>query len=415
MNDLPEKIQELVKQVDVKIAPKMQEIDDQVLYNQAKVLKAFQDHHVAESDLKGTNGYGNSDEGRDKLDEIYAQIFHTESALVRPQFVSGTHTLAVALDGNLLPGDRLTYLTGEPYDTMQEVIGLTPNKQGTLIQKGVKFSYVPLTNQGQVDFEKGKAILQRDKPKIVVIQRSRGYATRPSFTIDKIKEMIKFIKQVSPESLIFIDNCYGEFSEKHEATEYGADFMAGSLIKNPGGGIAQTGGYIVGRADLVENASYRLTAPGIGGEEGATLTNLHEFYQGLFLAPNTVGNAIKGMIFAAAILEELGLDVSPKWDAHRTDIIQTIIFHDREKMIRFAQMVQLNSPVDSFVEPIPSDFPGYEDQIIMAAGTFVSGATMEFSADGPIRPPYALYMQGGLTYAHVKIAVLNAIKEIFFK
>ncbi len=413
MFDLPEKLQKLVNEVDKQITPKLAEIDEQIVYNQAKVLKAFQDQEVAEADLNGTTGYGDDDTGRDKLDRIYAEVFQTEDAVVRPQFVSGTHTLFTALNGNLNAGETLTYLTGMPYDTMQEVIGLTPKKRGTLMERGVKFSYVPLTSEGLIDYEQAEKILTRDQPKIVAIQRSRGYATRKTFTVAQIKEMIAFVKKVSPKSLIFIDNCYGEFSEKHEPTEYGADFMAGSLIKNAGGGLAKTGGYIVGKKDLIANTKIALTAPGCT-DEGATLDNLHDFYEGFFISPNVTGMAEKGMIFAAALFEKMGMEVTPKWNETRSDIIETIIFGDPKKMQQFVQEVQKNSPVDSFVKPEAYHMPGYEDKVIMAAGNFVSGSTIEFSADGPVRPPYAVYMQGGLTYAHDKIAVINAVKDTFF-
>lgn len=413
MFDLPEKLQKLVNEVDKQITPKLAEIDEQIVYNQAKVLKAFQDQEVAEADLNGTTGYGDDDTGRDKLDRIYAEVFQTEDAVVRPQFVSGTHTLFTALNGNLNAGETLTYLTGMPYDTMQEVIGLTPKKRGTLMERGVKFSYVPLTSEGLIDYEQAEKILTCDQPKIVAIQRSRGYATRKTFTVAQIKEMIAFVKKVSPKSLIFIDNCYGEFSEKHEPTEYGADFMAGSLIKNAGGGLAKTGGYIVGKKDLIANTKIALTAPGCT-DEGATLDNLHDFYEGFFISPNVTGMAEKGMIFAAALFEKMGMEVTPKWNETRSDIIETIIFGDPKKMQQFVQEVQKNSPVDSFVKPEAYHMPGYEDKVIMAAGNFVSGSTIEFSADGPVRPPYAVYMQGGLTYAHDKIAVINAVKDTFF-
>ncbi|MBD5432008.1 MAG: aluminum resistance protein [Lactobacillus sp.] len=413
MNNLPDKLQKIVRDVDEMIDPRLKEIDEQVLYNQNKVLQAFKDHQVAESDLLGSTGYGNNDEGRDKLDEIYAEIFKTEDALVRSQFVSGTHTLATAIAGNLVPGDELTYLTGMPYDTMQEVIGIAGDKRGSLAQYGVKFSYIPLKD-GDVDYDKAPKFLAQHQPKMVVIQRSRGYDPRQSFTVAKIKKMIEMVKKASPKSIVFIDNCYGEFSEKHEPTEYGADLMAGSLIKNAGGGFAKIGGYIVGKKEYVENAAFRLTAAGIGRDEGATLNNNRDFYQGLFMAPTTTGSAIKGAIYSAALLEKMGADVSPKWNEPRTDLIQSIIFNDPDKMIQFVQQIQANSPIDSFVSPIPSEQPGYEDKIIMAAGSFVEGSTVEFSADGPIRPPYVVYMQGGLTYAHVKLAITNAVKVLYF-
>lgn len=414
MFEISDELQKLVAEIDKLIAPKISEIDEQILYNQGKVLKAFQDEQVAEADLTGATGYGDDDMGRDKLDRIYARVFKTEAAVVRPQFVSGTHTLYTALNGNLNAGDTLTYLTGMPYDTLQQVIGLAPNKRGTLLERGVKFSYVPLTDTGLIDYDQAELILKRDQPKIVAIQRSRGYSTRKTFTVEQIREMIAFVKKVSPDSLIFIDNCYGEFSEKHEPTEFGADFMAGSLIKNAGGGIAKTGGYIVGKHELIENAKIALTAPGCT-EEGATLGNLRDFYQGFFLSPNVTGMAEKGMVFAAALFEKMGLNVSPKWNEARSDVIETIIFNDPAKMQKFIREVQKNSPIDSFVKPEAYHMPGYEDKVIMAAGTFVSGSTIEFSADGPIRPPYAVYMQGGLTYAHDKLAVINAVEDTFFK
>ncbi len=411
MNNLPEKLQKIVKEVDQQIAPKLVEIEDQIVYNTAKVLAAYQANDVAEADLNGANGYGDDDMGRDKLDKIYAQVFQTEDAVVRPQFVSGTHTLFVALAGNLKYGDTLTYLTGQPYDTLQKV--MTDDKRGTLVERGVHFSYVPLTDDGLVDYDEAEKVLKRDQPKIVAIQRSRGYSTRKTFTVDQIKDMIAFVKRVSPKSIVFIDNCYGEFSEKHEPTEYGADLMAGSLIKNAGGGLAKTGGYIVGKKDLVENAKLALTAPGCT-DEGATIGNLHDFYEGFFLAPNVTGMAEKGMIFAAALFAKMGLNVTPAWDEKRSDIIETIILGDPDKMVKFVQEVQKNSPIDSFVTPEAVHMEGYEDKIIMAAGNFVSGSTIEFSADGPIRPPYAVYMQGGLTYAHDKVAIINAVRDTFF-
>ncbi|WEV38177.1 methionine gamma-lyase family protein [Lactobacillus sp. ESL0680] len=413
MNNWPEELQQIVKEIDAQIAPQLAKIDDNILYNQNKVLQAFKDKAVAEADLQGSTGYGSDDTGRDKLDRIYAQIFHTEDALVRSQFVSGTHTIATAMAGNLLPGDELTYLTGMPYDTLQQVIGVAGDGRGSLQSYGVKFSHVDLKD-GEVDYDAARKLLSEHQPKMVVIQRSRGYNTRQSFTVAKIKPMIAMIREVSPKSIIMIDNCYGEFSEKHEPTEYGADLMAGSLIKNAGGGLAKIGGYVVGKHELIENTAARLTAGGIGREEGASLNNNLDYFQGLFIAPNTTGNAIKGAIYSAALLERMGEEVTPKWNEDRTDLIQTVIFNDQDKMIRFAKVLQENSPVNSFVDPIPSNDTGYEDKVIMADGSFVEGASIEFSGDGPIRPPYAIYMQGGLTYAHVKIAITNAVNELFF-
>lgn len=415
MNNWPIELQKKVKEVEEQIAPQLAKIDDNILYNQNKVLQAFKDKAVAEADLIGSTGYGSDDSGRDKLDRIYAQIFHTEDALVRSQFVSGTHTLATAMAGNLLPGDEMTYLTGMPYDTLQQVIGLAGNGRGSLMSYGIKFSHVDLLQDGSIDYIAARKLLSEHKPKMVVIQRSRGYDTRQSFTVDKIKTMIEMIRKVTPNSIIFVDNCYGEFSEKHEPTEFGADLMAGSLIKNAGGGLAKIGGYVVGKHELIENTATRLTAGGIGREEGASLNNNLDYFEGLFISPSVTGNAIKGAIYSSAILAKMGLEVTPKWDDNRTDLIQAVIFHDKDKMIKFAKALQENSPINSFVDPIPSNDTGYEDQVIMADGSFIEGASIEFSGDGPIRPPYAIYMQGGLTYAHVKIAITNAVNELFFK
>ncbi|MCO6531692.1 methionine gamma-lyase family protein [Lactobacillus sp.] len=414
MNNWPQELQQIVNEIDQQIAPQLSKIDDNILFNQNKVLQAFKDKAVAEADLIGSTGYGSDDSGRDKLDRIYAQIFHTEDALVRSQFVSGTHTLATAMAGNLLPGDELTYITGMPYDTLQQVIGIAGDGRGSLKSYGVKFSHVPLKD-GDVDFAAARKLLSEHQPKMVVIQRSRGYDTRQSFTVEKIKPMIAMIREVSPNSIVFVDNCYGEFSEKHEPTEFGADLMAGSLIKNAGGGLAKVGGYVVGKHELIENTAARLTAGGIGREEGASLNNNLDYFEGLFISPSVTGNAIKGAIYSSAILARMGAQVSPKWDDDRTDLIQAVIFHDKDKMIRFAKALQENSPINSFVDPVPSNDTGYEDQVIMADGSFVEGASIEFSGDGPIRPPYAIYMQGGLTYAHVKIAITNAVNELFFQ
>lgn len=402
-----------VERTDQKIAPRLAEIDEQILENQARVLKSFQEHNVAESDLNGSTGYGHNDEGRDKLEEIYADVLGGEDALVRPQFVSGTHAIGTALLGLVRPGDDILYITGEPYDTLQEVLGLAGNGIGSPKEYGIGVDYVDLLADGSVDFAGVKAKITA-KTKVVAIQRSCGYATRDSFTVDQIKVMVDEVRQIKPDVWIFVDNAYGEFSETKEPLDVGVDLMAGSLFKNAGGGLAKTGGYIVGRKDLVERVSYRFTVPGIGGEEGATYGQLMDMYEGFFISPQTTGNAIKGAIFEAGLLEEMGLDVAPKWDAPRTDLIQKVNFGNEKDMVHFAQAIQMASPVDSFVEPIPEQMAGYEDQVIMAGGTFVAGSTVEFSGDGPIRPPYTIYMQGGLTYAHVKLGIIQAAQYTFY-
>ncbi|UQB01457.1 aminotransferase class I/II-fold pyridoxal phosphate-dependent enzyme [Pediococcus pentosaceus] len=413
-DDFKPEVKRIVEKVEKQIQPRLSEIDDQVTFNQRKVLEAFQKERISEENLNGATGYGYNDMGRDALDRVYADVFKTEDALVRPQFVSGTHTISSAYFGMLRPGDKLLYLTGMPYDTIQEVIGVTGKAgMGSLKDFKIDFDYVPLLENGKVDFKAAKTKLT-DQVKVVAIQRSRGYSSRSSFTVDEIKVMVDHVREILPNAIIFVDNCYGEFSEIVEPTEVGVDVMVGSLIKNAGGGIAHTGGYVVGKQKLIEMIANRLTNVGAGKEEGATLENLRRMYQGFFMAPEVTGSAIKGAIFESAILEKCNLQVDPKWNDPRTDLIQTINFGEPDSMIRFAKQVQKNSPIDSYVDPEPSQMAGYEDKVIMAAGTFVQGASIEFSADGPIRPPYTLYLQGGLTYSHVKIAITKAVEETFF-
>ncbi|QGZ69984.1 aluminum resistance protein [Pediococcus pentosaceus] len=413
-DDFKPEVKRIVEEVEKQIQPRLSEIDDQVTFNQRKVLEAFQKERISEENLNGATGYGYNDMGRDALDRVYADVFKTEDALVRPQFVSGTHTISSAYFGMLRPGDKLLYLTGMPYDTIQEVIGVTDKAgMGSLKDFKIDFDYVPLLENGKVDFKAAKTKLT-NQVKVVAIQRSRGYSSRSSFTVDEIKVMVDHVREILPNAIIFVDNCYGEFSEIVEPTEVGVDVMVGSLIKNAGGGIAHTGGYVVGKQKLIEMIANRLTNVGAGKEEGATLENLRRMYQGFFMAPEVTGSAIKGAIFESAILEKCNLQVNPKWNDPRADLIQTINFGEPDSMIRFAKQVQKNSPIDSYVDPEPSQMAGYEDKVIMAAGTFVQGASIEFSADGPIRPPYTLYLQGGLTYSHVKIAITKAVEETFF-
>ncbi|MEG0080153.1 methionine gamma-lyase family protein [Enterococcus sp.] len=402
-----------IERVDQKIAPRLEELRQIALNNQNKVLRAFANQHISETHFLPSTGYGNDDMGRDALEAVYAETFGTEAALVRPQIVSGTHAIATALFGVLRPGDELLYITGTPYDTLLEVIGLAGNGIGSMKEYNIAYEQADLTAIGEVDFDSVKNKIS-EKTKVVAIQRSRGYASRPSFTIAKIKEMCDFVKTVAPDVTIFVDNCYGEFAELMEPTQVGADLMAGSLIKNPGGGIAKTGGYLVGKKDLIEKCAYRLTTPGVGAEGGAMLGNVYDMLQGFFLAPHVVSQAIQGAVFTSALLAEYNIDSTPKWNDPRTDLIQLVELEEKEAMITFAQAIQRFSPVDAFVAPVPAYMPGYEDDIIMAAGTFVQGASIELSADGPLREPFSLYVQGGLTYEHVKIAVANAVNAVFY-
>ncbi len=382
-------------------------------YNQAKVLKAMQENKVSEACLMGTTGYGYNDMGRDKLEAVYASIFHTEDALVRPQITCGTHALALALMSNLRPGDELMSPVGKPYDTLEEVIGIRPSK-GSLAEYGVTYSQVDLLPDGGFDYENIEKALN-ERTKLITIQRSKGYQTRPTLSVERIGELIKFIKERKPDVYVMVDNCYGEFVETIEPTDVGADMVVGSLIKNPGGGLAPIGGYIAGRKECVENAAYRLTSPGLGKEVGASLGILPQFYQGLFLAPNVTANALMGAIFAANIYEKLGFSVLPNSTEERYDIIQAITFGKPELLTAFCEGIQFAAPVDSFVTPEPWDMPGYDSQVIMAAGAFVSGSSIELSADGPLREPYSVYFQGGLTWQHVKFGIMKTVSVMHEK
>ena len=388
-------------------------IDEVAEYNQLKVVKAMQDAKVQEACLLGTTGYGYNDIGRDTLEEVYAHIFHTEDALVRPQITCGTHALALALMSNLRPGDELLSPVGKPYDTLEEVIGIRPSK-GSLAEYGVTYRQVDLTADGGFDFDGIKAAIN-DKTKLVTIQRSKGYQTRPTLSVERIGELISFIKGIKPDVICMVDNCYGEFVETIEPSDVGADMVVGSLIKNPGGGLAPIGGYIAGKKSCVENAAFRLTSPGLGKEVGASLGILTQFYQGLFLAPTVTASALKGAIFAANLYERFGFGVLPNGSEDRFDIIQSITFGRPEGVIAFCEGVQSAAPVDSFVTPEPWDMPGYDSQVIMAAGAFVSGSSIELSADGPIAPPYAVYFQGGLTYPHARFGILKTVQYMLDK
>ena len=394
------------------VAKHTQELEAAALYNTEKVITAFRNNMVSDYYLKPTTGYGYSDVGRDTLDLIYAEIFKTEAALVRSQFVSGTHALAVALLGNLRPGDELIGLTGSPYDTMQSIIGYPVKTKGSLVDLGIIYKELPMNGE-HVDLEAVKRIVTKNT-KMVHIQRSCGYSSlRKTISVEEIGRIIAAAKEANPDVIAYVDNCYGEFIEKQEPTEVGADIMAGSLIKNLGGGLAPSGGYIVGRADLVENAAYRLTAPGLGGEMGATLGDTQrEFYQGLFLAPHVVLQAVKTAIFAAAVFQKLGYEVKPLPEERRSDIIQAIKLESKKRLCDFCIAIQSNSPVDAHVEPVPAPLPGYQDDIVMAAGTFVQGASIELSADGPCREPYNVFFQGGLTFEHGRLAIMAAAKRV---
>ena len=390
-----------------------EEIDSLSEYNQLKVIGAMQKNRVSEACLLGTTGYGYNDLGRETLEQVYADIFHTEDALVRPQITCGTHALALALMSNLRPGDELLSPVGKPYDTLEEVIGIRPST-GSLKEYGINYKQVDLLPDGSFDFERIKKAMN-EKTKMVTIQRSKGYQTRPTLYIDRLGQLISFIKECSPNVICMVDNCYGEFTETREPSDVGADLVVGSLIKNPGGGLAPVGGYLAGTKKCIENAAYRLTSPGLGKEVGASLQVLGAFYQGLFLAPSVTANALKSAIFAANLYEKLGFKVVPNGTESRHDIIQAVTFGNPEGVIAFCEGIQQAAGVDGHVSPEPWDMPGYDSPVIMAAGAFVSGSSIELSADGPIKPPYAVYFQGGLTWQHGKFGIMKTLQKLVEK
>ncbi|MFD1018277.1 methionine gamma-lyase family protein [Thalassobacillus hwangdonensis] len=407
-----QKIEQLANTTERELYTYHQQVQTIVEHNQQRVLEGFQTLRISDSHFNPTTGYGYDDFGRDTLEALYAYIFGGEDALVRPQIISGTHAITTALFGVLRPGDELLYVTGKPYDTLEEVVGERGEKDtGSLRDFGIGYQAVPLGADGKVDMQQVEGAISKNT-KVVAIQRSKGYADRPSFTIEEISQMIKEVRSIKQDVIVFVDNCYGEFVEKQEPLHVGADLIAGSLIKNPGGGIVRTGGYIAGNRDLIEQCSYRLTSPGLGKEAGASLNSLQEMYQGIFLAPHIVGEALKGAMFTARFLQQLGFDTTPSFDQVRTDLIQSVSFETAEQMVAFCQSIQKSSPINSHVTPHPSPMPGYESDVIMAAGTFIQGASLELTADGPIRPPYMAFVQGGLTYAHVKIAIKQAVGHL---
>ena len=388
-------------------------IDRLAEYNQLKVVRAMQECRVSEACLLGTTGYGYNDLGRDTLESVYAKLFDAQSALVRPQITCGTHALALALMSNLRPGDELLSPVGKPYDTLEEVIGIRESR-GSLKEYGISYRQVDLKEDGGFDWEGIRAAVN-ERTKLVTIQRSKGYQTRPTLSVERIGELISFLKGIRPDLICMVDNCYGEFTQTIEPTQVGADLCVGSLIKNPGGGLAPIGGYIVGARECVENAACRLTSPGLGREVGASLNALPAFYQGLFLAPTVTASALKGAIFAANLYERLGFRVVPDGKAERYDIIQAVEFGTPEGLVAFCEGIQHGAPVDGFVTPEPWDMPGYDSQVIMAAGAFVSGSSIELSADGPLKPPYAAYFQGGLTWPHAKFGILKSLQRCLEK
>lgn len=410
---ISKKVYDYGMKIEVDLKERFDNLKETTTYNQLKVLKAMQDNQVSEACFAATTGYGYNDLGRDKLEDIYASVFHTEAALVRPQITCGTHALSIALAANTRPGDEILSPVGKPYDTLEEVIGIRPSK-GSLAEYGITYSQVDLLSDGSFDYDGIRAAIN-ERTKLVTIQRSKGYQTRPTLSVERIGELISFIKNIKPDVICMVDNCYGEFVEKQEPSDVGADMVVGSLIKNPGGGLAPIGGYIAGKAELIEMCAYRLTSPGLGKEVGATLGINGNLYQGLFLAPTVVESALKGAIFAANIYEKLGFATIPNGTESRHDIIQAVTLGTPEGVIAFCEGIQAASPVDSHVVPEPWAMPGYDADVIMAAGAFVSGSSIELSADGPMKEPYAVYFQGGLTYEHARYGILRSLQQMVNK
>ena len=410
---IEKKVYEFGEKIEESLKGRFEEIDRNAELNQMKVIAAMQKNKVSAECFNISSGYGYNDMGRDTLEKVYADCFGGEDALVRPQITCGTHALALALMSNLRPGDELLSPVGKPYDTLEEVIGIRPSK-GSLAEYGITYSQVDLLADGSFDFEGIKKAIN-EKTKLVTIQRSKGYATRPTLSVERIGQLIAFVKEIKPDVICMVDNCYGEFVDTIEPSDVGADIMVGSLIKNPGGGLAPIGGYIAGRKDCVENASYRMTCPGLGMEVGATLGVNRSLYQGFFLAPMVTKGALKGAVFAANIYEKLGFPVVPNSTEPRQDIIQAVTLGTPEGLVAFCQGIQAAAPVDSFVTPEPWDMPGYDSQVIMAAGAFIQGSSIELSADGPMKPPYAVYFQGGLTWEHAKLGILKSLQYMVDK
>ncbi|MCI8483555.1 MAG: hypothetical protein HFH41_04360 [Lachnospiraceae bacterium] len=408
---ISEKVLDYGREIEQKLKDRFQQMDETAEYNQLKVIKAMQAHKVSAECFMGSSGYGYNDLGRDTLEEVYASCFQGEAALVRPQITCGTHALALALMSNLRPGDELLSPVGKPYDTLEEVIGIRPS-MGSLAEYGVTYRQVDLLPDGSFDYERIRQAIH-EKTRLVTIQRSKGYQTRPTLSVRQIGELISFVKNSKPDLICMVDNCYGEFVEAQEPLEVGADMIVGSLIKNPGGGLAPIGGYIVGRQECIDNASYRLTSPGLGKEVGASLGVIQSFYQGLFQAPTVVASALKSAVFAANIYENLGFSVIPNGSESRHDIIQAVTLKSPEALIAFCRGIQEAAPVDSHVTPEPWAMPGYDDEVIMAAGAFVQGSSIELSADGPLREPYAVYFQGGLTWYHGKLGILMSLQKLY--